>query len=311
LKKAPGGLSSQCFREDHGIPFRGDKAALQRLMDAAEQAKRALSEYTKYSVHLPYVTTIDDKSYDLNVDLDRDRMNSLVEPLVSKCLGVIEEVLLMAGADPESINDVLLVGGSTRMLFVRDRLKAFFGVEPSKNVHPDEAVALGAAILAHADEKREGIRLVDVNPMSIGIKLPAGRFKKVIERNTQLPLSKSYTIGTTKKNQKELQLEVFQGEAEQADENEVLGTLTFSDLPKGEKGDVRMKVNFHLSEECILTLTAIEESTGREVETTLATKGTPAMVLRKMQTRAGVMGTGTHQRPELGFFAWLKRLFGR
>jgi molecular chaperone DnaK len=301
----------QCFREDHGIPFRGDKAAMQRLIEGAEQAKKALSEYTKYKIHLPFITTIDEKSYDLDVELDRDRMNILATPLVDKCIDVIEEVLLFAGVDKESIDDVLLVGGSTRMLFVRERLKAFFGIEPSKNVHPDEAVALGAALIAHADQKREGVKLVDVNPMSIGIKLPAGRFKKVIERNQQLPVSKSYSIGTTQRNQREMQLEVFQGEADKADENEVLGMLTFTDLPKGEKGDIRMKVNFHLSEECILTLTAMEESTGREVETTLATKGTPAMVLRQMRTRTGVIGTGSFQRPEMGFMAWLKRLFGR
>lgn len=299
------------FKDKHGVAFRGDRTAMQRLIEAAEHAKRELAQTERWRVHLPHLTTIDGKPFDVDTVLSRDEMDAMVKPLVDRAVKVLETVLADVGIKPSDIQDVLLVGGATRMACVRSRLREVFGKEPHKGVHPDEAVAVGAALLAHALEKREGIRLVDVNPMSIGVVLPGGRYKKVLERNVQLPLSKHYVLATTKDKQPSMELAVCQGENEVADQNELLATLSFAELPKKHKGEVKVQVNFHLSDECILTLTALELSTGREVKSTIATKGTPAVVLRRMQTRAGPMGTGSHQRPASGLFAWLRRLFGR
>ncbi|MFZ9888530.1 MAG: Hsp70 family protein, partial [Myxococcota bacterium] len=262
-------------------------------------------------VHIPQATNIDGQTYDLSAQLVREEMNALVKPLVDRAMTVLAQVMADAGMKPSDVDDVILVGGATRMLCVRDRLQEYFGKAPHKGVHPDEAVAVGAALLARAVETREGVRLIDVNPMSLGVALPAGRFKKVIERNTALPASKSYVIATTKNKQPSLELEVYQGEADLVAQNERLATLGFTDLPKKAKGEVRVQVNFHLSEECILTLTAVELTTGREVTTSIATKGTPSVVLRKMHTRAGAQGAAVASVGGGGFLGWLKGLFGR
>ncbi|MBM4281223.1 MAG: TIGR02266 family protein [Deltaproteobacteria bacterium] len=298
------------FNTQHGVAFQGDSVALQRLVVEAEHAKRALSEYTTYKGHVPHVIIKDGKPYDLNYELTREKLDALVVPLVDRSLAVLDQVLKEPGLTPADIDDVLLVGGATRMLCVRERLLAYFGKAPHKGVHPDEAVAVGAAILAHAIEAREGIRLIDVNPMSIGVGLPAGRYKKVVERNTALPVSKSYTLATTKDKQTKLELQIFQGEADTTEKNELLCNLGFDELPKKPRGEVKVQVNFHVSDEAILTLTALELTTGREVKTTIATKGTPAVVLRRLHTRGGVQGTGSAAN-DGGFVAWLKRLFGR
>ena len=294
------------FKESNGVAFRGDRTAMQRMIEAAEHAKLELAQTERWRIHLPHLTAIEGKPYDLDVTVSRDEMDALVKPLLDRAIATLEQVLADANVKAKDIEDVLLVGGATRMVAVRSRLREAFGKEPHKGVHPDEAVAVGAALLAHALEKREGVRLVDVNPMSIGVALPGGRYKKVIERNTQLPLSKHYVLATTKDKQPSMELVVYQGENDAVAKNELLATLTFDELPKKPKGDVKVQVNFHLSDECILMLTALELSTGREVKATIATKGTPAVVLRRLQTRAGAIGTGSHQRPASGFFAWLK-----
>lgn len=299
------------FKVQHGIPFRGDRVAMQRLIVESENAKRALSEYNSFKIQVPHVTVIDGQPYDLQCEITREQMDALVKPLVDRTVAVLDQVIKEPGLSPGDIDDILLVGGATRMLSVRDRLKDYFGKPPHKGVHPDEAVAVGAAILAHAVEAREGIRLVDVSPMSIGVALPAGRFKKVVERNSPLPASKSYTISTTKHKQTKLELQIYQGEGDTVDKNELLCNLGFDDLPKKPQGAVKVQVNFSLSDEAILTLTALELSTGREAKATIATKGTPAVVLRKMHTRAGVQGTAGAKPGGSGFFGWLKRLFGR
>lgn len=299
------------FKQSNNIAFRGDRTAMQRLIEAAELAKRELSQTQRWRVHLPHLTTIDGKTYDIDVTISRDEMDELVKPLVDRAVSTLEGVLAEVGLKPQNIEDVLLVGGATRMLCVRSRLRDMFGKEPHKGIHADEAVAAGAALLANSLEKREGIRLVDVNPMSIGVALPGGRYKKVIERNTQLPLSKQYVIATTKNKQPSMDLAIYQGEYDEVTKNELLATLSFTDLPKKPKGTVKVQVSFHLSDECILTLTALELSTKREVKTTIATKGTPAVVLRRLQNRSGASGTtGVFERPEFGFVAWLKRIFG-
>src|SRR5438105_14866042 len=214
------------FKEKNGIEFPGDRVALQRITDAAERAKIALSEQQETRINVPFVALIGEKPYDLDATLTRSELVLLTGHLVDRTLSVCREVLAAKGLSPKDIQEVLLVGGQSRMPLVRERIRAFFDRDPSKAVHPDEAVALGAAILAdNLDSGTAGsVLLIDVLPMSVGIGLPGGRFKKIVERNTPLPHRRGYTIASTRDDQKTLEIAVFQGDSEKAQENEYLGT---------------------------------------------------------------------------------------
>jgi len=302
------------FKEKQGIDFPGDRVALQRVTDAAERAKIALSEQLEYKVKVPFVALVGDKPYDLDATVSRSELVLLTGHLVDRTLKVCEEVLGAAKLKPGDVAEVLLVGGQSRMPLVRERIRNFFGKEPSKAVHPDEAVALGAALLAHSMESGDiqGVVLVDVLPMSIGVGLPGGRFKKIIERNTSLPYKKSLNISTTRDDQPSLEVTVFQGESDKAQENEYLGTLMIPGLPKGPRGSASFDIVFSLSAESILTVTAEEQKTGRTVTATLSTKDTPEEV-RKRLAESPINDSGPHTAVnggKGGFFGWLKRLFG-
>src|SRR5882724_5359552 len=179
-----------------------------------------------------------DKGYNLEANVSRAELEKLTADLIERTVRVCDEVLTNCGLKPADIGEVLLVGGQSRMPLVRARLREFFGKEPSKAVHPDEAVALGAAVLAHSMQSGDigGMVLVDVLPMSIGVGLPGGRFKKIIERNTTLPHKKSLNIGTTRDNQDTVEIVIFQGDNEKAQANEYLGTLVIGDVAKGPRG---------------------------------------------------------------------------
>jgi molecular chaperone DnaK len=206
---------------------------------------------------------------------------------------------------------VLLVGGQSRMPLVRERLLAFFGREASRAVHPDEAVALGAALLAHSLDSpdADGVVLIDVLPMSVGVGLPGGRFKKVIERNTSLPHRKALSIATTKDDQRELEIAVFQGEADKAQDNEYLGTLGVRDLPRGPRGSAAFDIEFQLSAECLLTVTAIDRKTGKAVSATFSTQDTPEAVRKRLEANGAAQGSGTNAQGG-GVLGWVKRFFG-
>ena len=197
----------------------------------------------------------------------------------------------------------------------RERIRNFFGREPSKTVHPDEAVALGAAILAQSIESGdiEGVVLVDVLPMSIGVGLPGGRFRKIIERNTSLPHRKSLTISTTRDDQPALEIVIFQGESDRAQDNEYLGTLEIPNLPKGPRGTVTFDIVFSLSAEALLEVTAEEQGTARKVVATFSTRDTPEQVRKRLgDDGSGVVDTGEPAAAQggRGVFGWIKRLFG-
>jgi molecular chaperone DnaK len=261
------------FQLKTGHPFSGDRVALQRITEAAERAKCSLSEQSSVRVHVPFVTMIGDQPFDLDLTLTRDQLYELTGGLVERTIASCEEVLSSAGVKPGEVDEVLLVGGQSRMPLVKDRLQAYFNKAPHKGVHPDEAVALGAAILAHSLQSEEaGIKLVDVLPMSIGLALPSGMFKVVVARNTRLPHTKSYKLKTTRDDQTELKLVVHQGDQALSKDNEFLGTVTLSGLAGGPKGLTEVVVTFELSPASTLTVIARDTSTGRNVKTAFATR---------------------------------------
>jgi molecular chaperone DnaK len=177
---------------------------------------------------------------------------------------------------------VILVGGQSRFPLVHQKVTEYFKKPPTKSVHPDEAVALGAALLAHSLGQMDGVVLIDVLPMAIGIGLPGGRFKTVIARNAPLPAAKRYTIATSRDGQTEIEMSIFQGESDKATENEYLGTLKLDGLPKGPRGTSRVEVQFEINNECLLKVSAKELSTGQEVSSTFSTRDTPEAVKQRL-----------------------------
>ncbi len=300
------------FKAKHGVDFGGDRVAYQRINDAAERAKIALSERLSTQIKVPFVAMIHDKAYDVDETVTRGELEALTAGLVERTLRVCDDVLNNCGLKPADIGEILLVGGQSRMPMVRQKIREFFGKEPSKAVHPDEAVALGAALLADSIQTGEigGIVLMDVLPMSIGVGLPGGRFKKIVERNTPLPHKKTHSVWTSEDQQKMLEIAVFQGESGKAQENEYLGTLVVADLPPGTKGNVVFDVIFSISAESILTVTAEERGTARTVTATFSTQDTPEAVRRRLAP-APQPGTPNFEEPngdeKGGLMGWLKR----
>ena len=281
------------FEQAHG-PFQRDLVALSRLVDAAERAKCSLSERAEVPIHLPYLAQARGAPVTFETRLTREALEQLVSPLVDRTLDVCRQVLEAKGLGPRDVDEVLLVGGQSRMPLVRERVRAFFGKPPSKSVHPDEAVAIGAALLAHSLGSAEGVVLIDVVPLSIGVGLPGGggRVKRVIEKNTSLPARKEYTLSTTKDDQKTFDLWVFEGDGATVADCQYLGTIQLSGLPRGPRGSVQIAVTFQLGEECLLTVRARELRTGREVETVFTTRGTPDEVKRRVESEARYAAAG-------------------
>ena len=300
------------FKQKHGVDFQGERVAWQRIADAAERAKISLSERLTTQVNVPFVTLLGDKPADIDTTVTRSELEKLTEGLIDRTLRVCDDVLTNCGLKISDIGELLLVGGQSRMPLVREKIRAFFGREASRAVHPDEAVALGAALLADSIQGGDigGMVLVDVLPMSIGVGLPGGRFKKIVERNTSLPHKKTYSIWTSEDHQKTLEIPIFQGEGGRAQENEYLGTLVVPDLPPGTKGNVVFDIVFSISAESILTVTAEERGTARTVTATFSTQDTPDAVRRRLA------GDGGEEPPRLDDDdkdkrgGWVKRLFG-
>jgi molecular chaperone DnaK len=270
------------WQEKVGRPFEGDRVAMSRLVDAAERAKCALSERTEFDLQLPFLATVDEQPVSFEARLTRDEIVALVEPLVDRTLEVCSEVLAAKNLEVKDIDEVLLVGGQSRMPLVRRKVEAFFGKPPSKAVHPDEAVAIGAALLAHSLGNAEGVVLIDVLPMGIGVGLPGGRVKTIVERNTPLPVRKQYGLATTRDGQTDFELAVFQGDRPEAARCEYLGTVKLAGLPAGPRGMVKLAVTFELGAEALLTVTARELHSGRQVQALMSTRDSPEAVRKKL-----------------------------
>jgi len=316
------------FRAKTGHEFQGDRVALQRISDAAERAKCQLSERSEIRVHVPFVTMIDNQPRDLDVVLSREKLVELTGGLVDRTLKTCGEVLAAKGLKPSDIDEVILVGGQSRAPLVHQRVAQYFGRTASKGVHPDEAVALGAALFAHSLGQVEGVVLIDVLPMTIGVGLPGGRFKPVLEHNTSLPASKTYELSTTRDRLEELEVAVFQGEGLRAEENEYLGTLKLTGLPPLPRGEVQVTVSFEVSNESLLTVRAREGVTGREVASVFTTRDTPEAIRARLASQEGRTtpapppSSPNAVPPEIaaqaeaassapGWFGWFRRLFGR
>ncbi len=253
------------FNKDQGVDLRNDPLALQRLKEAAEKAKIELSSTTQTEINLPYITADASGPKHLNIKLTRAKLEALVEDLVQRSIEPCRIALKDAGMNATEISDVILVGGQTRMPKVQEVVKDFFGKEPRKDVNPDEAVALGAAIqggVLGGDVKDE--LLLDVTPLSLGIETLGGVMTKLIEKNTTIPTKASQVFSTAEDNQNAVTVHVLQGEREMASGNKSLGRFDLTDIPPAPRGMPQIEVIFDIDANGIMHVTAKDKATGKE-----------------------------------------------
>jgi molecular chaperone DnaK len=253
------------FKKDQGMDLRGDPLAMQRLKEGAEKAKIELSSSSQTEVNLPYITADQSGPKHLNMKLSRAKLEALVDDLINRTIGPCKTALKDAGLSASDIDDVLLVGGQTRMPKVQEAVKGFFGSEPRRDINPDEAVAVGAAIqggVLGGDVK--DVLLLDVTPLSLGIETLGGVMTKLIEKNTTIPTKANQVFSTADDNQTAVTVHVLQGEREMAQHNKSLGRFDLSDIPNAPRGMPQIEVTFDIDSNGIIHVSAKDKATGKE-----------------------------------------------
>ncbi|MFO7845844.1 MAG: molecular chaperone DnaK [Balneolaceae bacterium] len=253
------------FKKDEGIDLRKDPMAMQRLKDAAEKAKIELSSSQKTNVNLPFITATDAGPKHLNIDITRAKFEQLVDDLVQKTIKPCEKALKDAGLKKGEVDQVILVGGSTRIPKIQEIVKEFFGKDPSKGVNPDEVVAIGAAIQGGVlTGDVDDVVLLDVTPLTLGIETLGGVMTKLIEANTTIPTSKKETFSTAADNQSSVEIHILQGERAQAQDNRTLGRFHLDGIPPAPRGVPQIEVTFDIDANGVLNVSAKDKGTGKE-----------------------------------------------
>jgi len=262
------------FKKESGIDLSGDKLAMQRLREAAEKTKRELDGLAATDVSLPFITADASGPKHLNIKVTKAQFEKMVEKLVERTMGPCEKCMKDAGVSKSEINEVILVGGQSRMPKVQEKVKAFFGREPSRGVNPDEVVAMGAAIqggVLRGDVK--DVLLLDVTPLSLGIETLGGVFTAIINRNTTIPTKKEQVFSTAQDSQSQVQIKVLQGERKMANDNKSLGQFDLVGIPPAPRGTPQIEVAFDIDADGILNVSAKDKNTGKEQSIVIRSSG--------------------------------------